>query len=477
MAASWRGSNANLTLERRRQEAEDARTGLPLLKWAEQCYSIRPSEPWVPVRYIADFMATVIAPDVRRVVLWKSSQVGATQAFTALHGWLVGEQDARVVVAMPTELEARKLYRRIISPLHERVDRLAKMQMALPDRRARAGPHRTFPTGAESLVQGATSADRYASFVADLLVLDELDRYPTLDEGDALTLSMRAVSGTPTEPWPAAAPPPAPTAQARSSPRGRTRTSCSLSPYPARCAASATTWSGNAWSGRRKAHGPSAPVQCATSAPSAAVSGHTSGCATPVAHGRWQEAELERGREFPSLVRDNPHYVTRHGTLRRGKRKADWPGERRVRDLGGVLDLAHMASHGVRVADGPRLRPEGPRLRGADAGSTLRNRRRRSQRRRPARQRHTARRSARQPPPKRVRGGRAGRLAGSPCVPVRTRQRRGDGRAARLLRRSGLGGRASVGGVQALAGFAGKRHSPASRAGAGCGRRVRAVLD
>ena len=44
-----------------------------------------------------------------------------------------------------------------------------------------------------------------------------------------------------------------------------------------------------------------------------------------VAHGRWQEAELERGREFPSLVRDNPHYVTRHGTLRRGKRKVDWP--------------------------------------------------------------------------------------------------------------------------------------------------------
>ena len=176
--------------------AQVARTGLDLIPWAKAEYLIRPGEKWVPVRYLADFMAAAMAPGIRRVALWKASQIGFSQALTAMHGWCVGERSQRVVLAMPTEPEARKAYRRFVKPMHSRVPRLRLLGASQEDRRSTVGQHRVYEDGSESLVQGAATADRYASFVCDLLILDELERYPPVEEGDAVTLSMRAVRNT-----------------------------------------------------------------------------------------------------------------------------------------------------------------------------------------------------------------------------------------------------------------------------------------
>lgn len=183
---------------RRQAEAEDARTGITdPATWAAKHYRVHKDEPWLPVRYLADFMGVAAhKKGPRTVVLWKASQLGFSHGMTALHAHHVGELDKRCYVAMPTDDDAASYFRRFLKGPHETIPRLKALAVAQPDNRVARGQHRVFHSGGESAVQGAGVGNRYASFVADLLVLDELDRYPVIKEGDALTLSKRATRNT-----------------------------------------------------------------------------------------------------------------------------------------------------------------------------------------------------------------------------------------------------------------------------------------
>lgn len=183
--------------EERIRLAEEARTGLPFHQWAPRHYSIRPKEGWRPLRYLADFSRAATHPGgPRSLVLWKGSQIGFTQLLSAMHGWLVGEKADRVVVALPIELEAGRYWRSYVRGVFQRVERLRLWTEAQPDAASMRGRHKVYSDGAESLVQGAGTGDRFASFVCDWLFLDELDRYPVLPEGDSLFLARRAVRNT-----------------------------------------------------------------------------------------------------------------------------------------------------------------------------------------------------------------------------------------------------------------------------------------
>ena len=161
--------------------------------WAKEHYHQEKDMPWLPYSYLATLMRVAHRKDgPRTIALWKASQLGFTQMTCALHAYLVGERDKKVVVAMPKDERADEYYKRFISPMYTNVNVLSALQGA-HDYNSVSGKVKVFSTGAESSTQGAGVSDRYSSFTADLMVLDELDRYPILGEGDAVFLSQRAV--------------------------------------------------------------------------------------------------------------------------------------------------------------------------------------------------------------------------------------------------------------------------------------------
>lgn len=177
--------------------AEAARTGLGFRQWAPKHFTVRPREKWREIRYLMDMAQVIVHPKgPRTVALLKSSQLGYSMLLAAVHAWLVGERDSRVVFALPTDVDASRFFRSYVNGIFQRVERLRLLIDAQPDVTAMRGRHREFDTGGSSRVQGAGTEDRFASFVADLVVLDELDRYIPLLEGDSLTLSKRAVQNT-----------------------------------------------------------------------------------------------------------------------------------------------------------------------------------------------------------------------------------------------------------------------------------------
>ena len=183
--------------EERVRLAEEARTGLPFHRWGPKHYTIRPGEPWREIRYLMDMARVILHPKgPKTVVLLKSAQLGYSILLAAVHAYLVAEENKRVVFALPTDTEAGRFFRNYINGIFQRVEQLRLLVDAQPDVTAMRGRHRVFAQGGSSLVQGAGVEDRFASFSADAVVLDEVDRYPVLSEGDSLTLSKRAVRNT-----------------------------------------------------------------------------------------------------------------------------------------------------------------------------------------------------------------------------------------------------------------------------------------
>lgn len=183
--------------EERMRLAAEAKTDLPFHAWGPRHYEIRRGEPWRSKRHLMDFARVVLdEAGPKTIILWKGSQIGFTQTLSAMHGWLVGEAGGRVVVAMPTDSEAGRYYRSYVRGVFHRVERLRLLVEAQPDVSTMRSRHKVFDDGAESMVQGGGTDDRYASFVCDWLFLDELDRYEQLAEGNSLSLSKRAVRNT-----------------------------------------------------------------------------------------------------------------------------------------------------------------------------------------------------------------------------------------------------------------------------------------
>ena len=188
----------------RRAERPDppAKTGQAVVPWATRHHSVRQTrdavEAWRPVRYLAEIARVATARDApASIVLWKASQLGFSQLVALLYSWALLERDARVLLVMPTDLEARKYHRDLIAPLYNRSALLRQLKASTMDRQAVKGIHRVFDTGASARTQGGGTSDRYRSAAVELQILDELDAYPAdLDEGDPFSLSQRAVQNT-----------------------------------------------------------------------------------------------------------------------------------------------------------------------------------------------------------------------------------------------------------------------------------------
>ena len=187
---------------RRKRPDAPRKTRRGVVSWAQAHYPVRvvrgQPHAWKPLRYLADLMRVATAPDgPRSIVLWKGAQLGFTQMLGALYCWALLERDDRVMLVLPTDAEATKYHRSYVAPLYKRVPLLTQLRDATEDRNAVKGRHKVFDTGASALVQGGGVADRYRSEAVEWQMLDEVDAYPSdLDEGDAVTLSQRAVQNT-----------------------------------------------------------------------------------------------------------------------------------------------------------------------------------------------------------------------------------------------------------------------------------------
>ena len=309
-----------------REHAASLVTGADAADWAAEHYKLRRRDAWRKIRYLTSIMEVFSRkPEDRPRVgaLWKGSQLGFSEAMCAFAGWRVGELEERCVVAMPNDGEANKWHRRFARPMLEYVPVLKALCRAREDQRGGLGRHVEFHTGAQLLVQGAKTADRYASFVAEFLLLDELDRYEVLAEGNAMALSLRPIKATNGVLLAGSTPT---SAHGPSQIVEQYRKCDAKFLYAVRCprckSLDVLVWERMRW------------AEKGTIAERAKTVRHECGkCGKrwgwerlreAVQGGRWQEAEIAEGDQFPKLLEDGRH-VGPGGALKRGRRREAWP--------------------------------------------------------------------------------------------------------------------------------------------------------
>lgn len=143
--------------------------------------------------YQRGIMDAVSDPEVRRVVVMKSAQVGWTEIVGNVVGYHIHQDPAPILVVQPT-VEMGEAWSK---------DRLAPMLRDTPALRGRVAPprsrdaastllHKTFP-GGHLTIAGANSPASLASRPIRVLLMDEVDRYPASAgaEGDPVTLASK----------------------------------------------------------------------------------------------------------------------------------------------------------------------------------------------------------------------------------------------------------------------------------------------
>ena len=309
-----------------REHAASLVTGAEAADWCAEHYLLRRRDAWRKIRYLTSIMEVFSRkPEDRPRVgaLWKGSQLGFSEAMCAYAGWRVGEQQERCVVAMPNDGEANKWHRRFARPMLEYVPVLKALCRAREDQRGGLGRHVEFHTGAQMLVQGAKTADRYASFVAEFLLLDELDRYEVLAEGNPMALSLRPIKATNGVLLAGSTPT---SAHGPSQIVEQYRKSEAKFTYAVKCPCckqyDALVWEQMQWD------------ETGTATERAETVRHECGkCGKPwrwerlreaVQGGRWQEAEIDDADQFPRLKEGGLH-IGPGGALKRGRKRERWP--------------------------------------------------------------------------------------------------------------------------------------------------------
>ena len=135
---------------------------------------------------------------VRTVAVRKGAQLGFTSAFIALAGHGVSRGCKSVVIAQPTDGDCKAFARECIAPMFETTEELALLD-ATQLRGRKAALHRVYESSTLMLFGGGTSAGAWRRWVADLLLLDELDALPATikgaveseGEGDPVELARR----------------------------------------------------------------------------------------------------------------------------------------------------------------------------------------------------------------------------------------------------------------------------------------------
>ena len=145
--------------------------------------------------YLIEPMNAATAPGVRRVVLQKSAQVGASTMLEAIIGFHVAHQPRAMIVALPTGEAA-------VQFMKDRIGSLARHTRAVGEKiyaKRSAGllkdPESTLSTawfaGGYLAVVWSGSASSFAQRAAGLVAADDADRMQELDEGDPVELLER----------------------------------------------------------------------------------------------------------------------------------------------------------------------------------------------------------------------------------------------------------------------------------------------
>ena len=136
---------------------------------------------------------------VQRVVLIKSTQVGATEAGLNWIGWFIATQHAPMMCVQPTIEMAERFSKQRLAAM---IDVTPELRAIIPPARSRDSGNTTllkdYP-GGMVLLSGANSGASLRSMPAKYLFLDEIDAYPhDLDgEGDPISLAEARLSTFP----------------------------------------------------------------------------------------------------------------------------------------------------------------------------------------------------------------------------------------------------------------------------------------
>ena len=153
---------------------------------------------WSAPKYVRDWIDVAAMPNGTGpgvVAVQKPSQVGYSTAALGILAHGLVERGARCSVYMPSDQATKRYAKDTVAPLFEAVPSLASLAAETADRRQLSLDLRVLPGGSTLRLLGAVSADRFRRYIADLVVLDELDAYsPDVgDEGDPVSLAGRAV--------------------------------------------------------------------------------------------------------------------------------------------------------------------------------------------------------------------------------------------------------------------------------------------
>lgn len=173
-------------------------TDLTVTEWADQYRYLSPESSAEPGKYRSErapyqqgMMDAVSDPEVQEVVFMMGSQLGKTLTQENIIGYYIDQDPSPMMVVMPTLDMANNFSKNRLSPMIRDTPALTEK---VADSKARDSGntirHKTFP-GGHILMIGSNSPASLASHAVRVLLVDELDRFETTSEGDALDLAKR----------------------------------------------------------------------------------------------------------------------------------------------------------------------------------------------------------------------------------------------------------------------------------------------
>lgn len=173
----------------------------PLLKiseWSDKYRKLSPEASAMPGSWrtsVAPFQQEIMDvfndPKIETVVFMKSAQVGATEMLNNIVGFYVDQEPSTILVLQPTLSMAQTWSKDRLAPM---LRDSPKLKDKVKDPRSKDANntvlHKAFPGGHLTIV-GSNSAAGLASRPIRIVLADEVDRYETTKEGDAISLATK----------------------------------------------------------------------------------------------------------------------------------------------------------------------------------------------------------------------------------------------------------------------------------------------
>ena len=157
-------------------------------------------EKWAEPAYLRPLLRLAASPPptLRQIAVRKGSQLGFTSGLLAIIGYGIARQQRHVVAAQPSVGDVRSFVRDSVVPMMEATDELALLDSTTM-RGRKSGSHRVYTQSSLLVFNAGTAARAWRRFVADVLLLDELDALPpsipggteSEGEGDPIALAAR----------------------------------------------------------------------------------------------------------------------------------------------------------------------------------------------------------------------------------------------------------------------------------------------